>query len=62
MKTHIVAIFNHLDGHNKLHCIVAENEVEAVKKALVENCDKEDRTEDYCSWVEACFIIKIISI
>lgn len=51
MKTHIVAIFNHLDGENKLHCVIAENEVVAIKKAILENCEEEYRTDDFKAWV-----------
>lgn len=50
MKTHIVAIFNQLQGENKLHCVIAENEVSAVKKAVIENCDPEYLTDDYKDW------------
>ena len=51
MKTHIVAIFNKLEGDNKLHCVLAENEVAAVKKAIIENCQEEYRTDDFKAWV-----------
>ncbi len=50
MKTHIVAIFNQLEGVNKLHCVMAENEVLAVKKAIIDNCDPEYLTDDFKDW------------
>jgi len=52
MKTHIVAIFNHHEGTNKVYIVLAETEVEAAKKALIENCEEQYRTQDYKDWVE----------
>ena len=51
MKTHIVAIFSQLEGENKLHLVMEENQVKAVKKALIQNCEEEYRTDDFKEWV-----------
>ena len=52
METHIVGIFNHFEGENKLHIILADNEVDAVKKAIINNTSEQDRTKEYLEWVE----------
>ena len=52
MKTHIVGIFSHHDAVNKIHVVLAENEVDAAKKALLENCEEKYRNEDYKEWVD----------
>ena len=52
MKTHIVAIFDKSSGENTLHLILDEDEVSAVKKALIKDCHPAYLTDDYKKWVE----------
>ena len=52
MKTHIVAIFDKSSGENTLHLILDEDEVSAVKKALIKDCNPKYLTDDYKKWVE----------
>ena len=51
MKTYAVAIFNHLDGHNRLVIVNATDEVDAAKKALIEQQEEKYRTSEYVDWV-----------
>ncbi len=55
--TYIVAITNLLEGTNKLFCInskdlIKDDQVTAVKAALVEHCPEEYRDDAYLTWVE----------
>lgn len=52
LTTHVIAIFSHIEGTNKLHVILAPSAEKAAKMALIENIEEEYRTEEYTSWVD----------
>lgn len=48
---YIIAIFSQFTGINQIFPIVASNEIEAAKKALIEHCEPKYRNQDYLDWV-----------
>lgn len=53
MNNYIVGITNLFEGSIKLYKIEAENEIEAIKKAVITSAESEDTKNDYTEWMNS---------